>query len=108
MSDLPLSYSLFFIVILLILTGFFSMSESSLFFLGRHQRERMKKEGKKSAVLIEGLLKDPYSLIITILLLDEIINISYSSVVASTVRRNMEKLNASSREAITTLISVAV
>lgn len=108
MSDLPLSNSLLFIVILLILTGFFSMSESSLFSLGRHQRESMKKEGKKSAALIERLLKDPYSLIITILLLDEIINISYSSVVASTIRKKMEKIDASSREAIITLISIAV
>jgi len=108
MNDLPLSYSLFLIVILLMLTGFFSMSESSLFSLGRHQRERMKKEGKKSAALIEGLLKDPYSLIITILLLDEIINISYSSVVASTLRKNIEKIDVSSRETITTLISIAV
>lgn len=90
------------------LTGFFSMSESSLFSLGRHQRERMKKEGKKSAALIERLLKDPYSLIITVLLLDEIINISYSSVVALTIRRNIEKINASSGQMIITLISIAV
>jgi putative hemolysin len=104
MSDLPLSYSLLLIIILLMLSGFFSMSEGSLFSLGRHQRERLKKEGKKSAALIERLLKDPYRLIITILLLDEVINVGYTSVVASTIR----KMTSSLSEEITTLISVGI
>ncbi len=104
MSDLPLSYSLFFIFVLLMLSGFFSMSESSLFSLGRHQRQRMKKEGKKSAVLIEGLLKNPYNLIITILLMDEVINVAYTSMVASTVRK---VINSTSEE-INTLISIGI
>ncbi|HWP91021.1 MAG TPA: hemolysin family protein [Thermodesulfobacteriota bacterium] len=85
MDDLPLS-NFFLIVILLVLSGFFSMSEGALFSLGRHQREKIKKEGRKSASLIERLLKEPYKLIITILLADEVINVAYASVVASTVR----------------------
>ena len=87
MIDLPLNYSLFLIVILLMLSAFFSMSEGSLFSLGRHQREKIKKEGKKSAALIERLLKDPYKLIITILLADEVINVAYTSTVTSTLRK---------------------
>jgi len=87
MIDLPLNYTLFLIVILLMLSAFFSMSEGSLFSLGRHQREKIKKEGKKSAALIERLLKDPYKLIITILLADEAINVAYTSIVTSTLRK---------------------
>ncbi|MGH7791206.1 MAG: CNNM domain-containing protein, partial [Thermodesulfobacteriota bacterium] len=82
---MPLS-NVFLIVLLLFLSGFFSMTEGALFSLGRHQREKLKKEGKKSATLIERLLKDPYNLIITILFADEVINVAYASVVASTVR----------------------
>lgn len=80
------------------------MSESSLFSLGRHQRQRMKKESKKSATLIERLLKDPYNLIITILLMDEVINVAYTSMVASTVRK---VINSASEE-INTLISIGI
>ena len=87
MIDLPLNYTLFLIVILLMLSAFFSMSEGALFSLGRHQREKIKKEGKKSAALIERLLKDPYKLIITILLADEAINVAYTSIVTSTLRK---------------------
>jgi CBS domain containing-hemolysin-like protein len=104
MEDLPLS-SLFLMVILLMLSGFFSMSEGSLFSLGRHQREKLKKEGKRSSVLIEKLLKDPYRLIITILLADEILNVFYSSVVASTVKR---VIHNHFNELALTLISIGI
>ncbi|HEX3036900.1 MAG TPA: hemolysin family protein [Thermodesulfobacteriota bacterium] len=99
-----LSLSIVLIVVLLILSGFFSSSESSLFSLGKHQRERLKKEGKSSAILIEKLLQDPYKLIITILLADEILNVSYTSVIASTIR----KLVHGPSEEVVTLISIAV
>ncbi len=96
--------SVFLIVVLLTLSGFFSASESSLFSLGKHQREKLKKEEKKSAILIEELLKDPYRLIITILLADEILNVSYTSVIASTIRK---LVHGPSGEVIT-LISIAI
>jgi CBS domain containing-hemolysin-like protein len=80
------------------------MSEGSLFSLGRYQRERLKKEGKKSSAIIERLLKDPYRLIITILLLDEVVNVFYSSVVASTIR----KIVYSHPKEIVTLICIGV
>ncbi|HEY7534883.1 MAG TPA: CNNM domain-containing protein, partial [Thermodesulfobacteriota bacterium] len=104
MNDLSLSYSLFLIVILLMLSGFFSMSEGSLFSLGRHQREKLKKEGKKGTALIERLLKDPYQLIITILLADEVVNVAYTSIVTSTLR----KIIHIPSEQIVTLICIGI
>ncbi len=104
MSDLPLTYSLFLIVILLMLSGFFSMSEGAFFSLGRHQREKIKREGKKSAALIERLLKDPYKLIITILLADEVINVAYTSIATSTLRKVIHIPS----EQITTLICIGI
>ncbi|MGQ0794239.1 MAG: hemolysin family protein [Deltaproteobacteria bacterium] len=103
MDNLPLS-NILFILLLLALSGFFSMSEGALFSLGRHQREKLKKEGKTSAALIEKLLKNPHNLIITILLADEVINVAYASLVASTLRG---LINLPSEELIT-VICIAV
>jgi len=104
MSDLPLSSSLFIAFILLVLSGFLSLSESTMFSLGRHQREVLKKQGKKSSSFIERLLKDPYQLIITILLADEVCNIAYTSSIALIVSGF---LIGTSGEMLT-LISIAI
>lgn len=87
MNDLPLIASGLVAVVLLLGSAFFSMSESSVFSLGRHQREKLQHEGRRSIVLIERLLREPYKIIITILLADEVFNIAYSSVIALMVRR---------------------
>ncbi len=104
MDNIPLTYNLILIVILLFLSGFFCLSEGSLFTLGRHQRERLRKEGKKSSVLIEKLLKEPIKLIITILFADEVVNVAYSSVIGLTVKR---LLGGFSEKSIT-LLSIAI
>ncbi|MEQ9620057.1 MAG: hemolysin family protein [Deltaproteobacteria bacterium] len=104
MDDAPLTYNLILIVLLLFLSGFFCLSEGSLFSLGRHQRERLKKEGTKSAGLIEKLLKEPYKLIVTILFADEVVNVAYSSVVGLTVKRLLGGVS----EGYVTIISIAI
>ena len=71
MEGLSLSNNILLISFLLFLSGFFCISEGSLFSLERHHIDKMLKEGKKSANLIERLLKDPFKLIITILFADE-------------------------------------
>lgn len=85
MEDISLSYNIIIILVLLFLSGFFCLSEGSLFSLGRHHLDGLKKDGKKSSKLIQKLLKDPYKLIITILFADEIVNVAYSSVIGLTV-----------------------
>ncbi len=104
MEEAPLSYYLFLIVFLLLLSGFFSTSEGSLFSLSRHQRERLKKEGRKSSRLIEKLLHEPYKLIITILFADEVVNVAYTSIIGLTVN---ELLSGYSERTIT-FLSIAV
>ena len=85
MDEISYSNNIFFIVLLLFLSSFFCLAEGSLFSLGRHQLESLKKEGKKSYGIIEKLLKEPYKLIITILFADEVVNVAYSSVIGITV-----------------------
>jgi len=86
MDEISYSYKLFLILLLLFLSGFFCLSEGSLFSLGRHQLESLRKEGKKSYGIIEKLLKEPYKLIITILFADEVVNIAYTSIIGITVK----------------------
>lgn len=104
MDDAALTYNLLLIVLLLLLSGFFSTSEGALFSLVRHQRERLKKEGRKSARLIEKLLHEPYKLIITILFADEVVNVAYTSVIGLTVN----KLLGGFSEQSITLISILI
>jgi CBS domain containing-hemolysin-like protein len=104
MEDISLSYNILLILVLLFLSGFFCLSEGSLFSLGRHHLDSMRKEGKKSSKLIEKLLKDPYKLIITILFADEVVNIAYTSVIGLTVK---SLLDNSSNQTIM-IVSIAI
>jgi len=87
MDEAALTYHLFLIILLLMISGFFSTSEGALFSLGRHQLESLRKEGKKSSKYIENLLQEPYKLIVTILFADEVVNVAYASVIGITVSR---------------------
>jgi putative hemolysin len=104
MEDISLSNKVLLILVLLFLSGFFCIAEGSLFSLGRHQLDRLKKQGKKSSKLIEKLLKDPYKLIITILFADEVVNVAYTSVIGLTVNSLLD--NSSERTIM--LVSVAI
>lgn len=105
MQDITLIQNLFFLLMFLFLSGFFSMSEGALFSLGKHHRAQINKEAKKNAKLIERLLKDPYKLIITIHLSDEILNVAYSSIMALTVR---QLLPTYWNEGILTIFSICI
>ncbi len=87
MDEAALTSHLLLIVLLLIISGFFSTSEGALFSLGRHQIESLRKEGERSSKYIERLLQEPYKLIVTILLADEVVNVAYASVIGITVSR---------------------
>jgi len=104
MEDISLSNNILLILVLLFLSGFFCLSEGSLFSLGRHHLDSMKKDGKKSSRLIEKLLKEPYKLIITILFADEVVNVAYTSVIGLTVKHLLDNFS----EQNVMLLSVAI
>ena len=104
MEEISYSYNIILILLLLFLSGFFCIAEGSLFSLGKHQLDRLRKEGSKSSKLIDKLLKDPYKLIITILFADEVVNVAYTSVIGLTVNA---LLNNSSEQTIM-LVSIAI
>lgn len=73
------------LLILLFLSGFFSGSETALFSLSRVQVEKIVLSSGKKGKYIEKLLERPRRLIISILLGNEFVNISISSISAAII-----------------------
>lgn len=73
-----------FLFVLLLCSGFFSGSETSLFSLGRIERHRIREE-KKTLVsrCLRFLIERPRRLIVTVLIGNELVNITISAISAS-------------------------
>lgn len=74
-------------VILMLLSGFFSSSETALFSLNDSQIEQMRREKVERLGLIEQLLSQPRRLIVTILIGNELVNVAASVLSASVIIR---------------------
>lgn len=83
--DVTLWVQLVAFVVLLGLSAFFSSSETSLFSLDRLQIAQMKREKNPRVGLIERLLNRPRRLIVTILIGNELVNITASVLSAAVV-----------------------
>ena len=81
-DDVPLSALLGLLFTLLILSAFFSGSETALVSLNRYQLRHKAREGHRGARLAERLLKRPDRLIGLILLGNNLVNFSAASLVA--------------------------
>ena len=68
------------LIILLILSGFFSMSETALMSLSKIRTRHMVDEGVKGAKLVEKLTEDPNKLLGAILIGNNIVNIGASAI----------------------------
>jgi putative hemolysin len=68
------------ILLLLMGSGFFSSSEIAMFSLSAHQIDAMVEEGKRGARAIKSLKEDPHRLLVTILVGNNLVNITMSSV----------------------------
>jgi CBS domain containing-hemolysin-like protein len=68
------------ILLLLMGSGFFSSSEIALFSLPAHQIDAMVEEGKRGALAVKTLKEDPHRLLVTILVGNNMVNITMSSV----------------------------
>ncbi len=70
----------FLIVLLLMGSGFFSSSEIALFSLPAHQIDAMVEQGKRGARAVQTLKEDPHRLLVTILVGNNMVNITMSSI----------------------------
>jgi magnesium and cobalt exporter, CNNM family len=77
---------LFLMLGLIMCSGFFAGSETSLFSLPRLTRERLARSASSTDRYVTTLLRDPRRLIVTILVGNELINITFSSLAATVVK----------------------
>jgi CBS domain containing-hemolysin-like protein len=68
------------ILLLIMGSGFFSSSEIAMFSLSPHQIDAMVEEGKRGALAIKSLKEDPHRLLVTILVGNNLVNITMSSI----------------------------
>ncbi|MDO6461792.1 HlyC/CorC family transporter [Granulosicoccaceae sp. 1_MG-2023] len=80
MNEIPLSVLFGILVLLILLSGFFSGSETALMTLNRYRLRHLAKSGNKSAQLAQNLLERPERLIGLILLGNNFVNILASSI----------------------------
>ena len=71
------------LVILLIGSGFFSASETSLMSLSKIRIRHMQEEGVKGAKLVASLIEDSNKLLSTILIGNNVVNIAATSISTS-------------------------
>ena len=67
------------VLVLIVLSGFFSSSEIAMFSLARHRVDSMVEEGVPGAGAVAELKDDPHRLLVTILIGNNIVNITMSS-----------------------------
>ncbi|MBF0359311.1 MAG: HlyC/CorC family transporter [Magnetococcales bacterium] len=75
---------------LLALSGFFSGSETALFSLNQTQLEEMEHDKNPHSSLVKSLLKEPRRLIVTILIGNELVNVSASVISATLILQLMD------------------
>ena len=80
MDEIPLSVLVVALFLLVILSAFFSSSETAMIALNRHRLRHLAKEGKRSAIISEKLLARPDRLIGLILLGNNLVNFIAASV----------------------------
>jgi len=83
--DVPLWAELIGFCLLMLLSGFFSSSETSLFSLNQVQLEQMRQDGNPRTTLIRRMLSQPRRLIVTILIGNELVNVAASVISAAAV-----------------------
>ena len=81
-DDVPLAALMGLLVTLLVLSAFFSGSETALMSLNRYQLRHKARQGHRGAKLAEQLLQRPDRLIGLILLGNNLVNFSAASLVA--------------------------
>src|SRR5215470_1971799 len=98
------AYRLVLLMGLVALTAFFSGSETALFSMSRAKRQKLAATGDPTSRLILGLLAKPRRLIATILVGNELVNISAGAVAAGLGEHGFGHLGRSAVQVLTTLI----
>ena len=79
------------IVVLIVLSGFFSSSEIAMFSLAKHRVDALMEDGVPGADTVAALKSDPHRLLITILVGNNIVNIAMSSIATGVLAFHMSQ-----------------
>lgn len=71
------------LVLLILLSGFFSGSETALVSVNRIKLKKLAEDGDNRALIVEGLLKHPNRLLATVLVGNNLVNISAAAIATS-------------------------
>ena len=83
MDDISLLLHIAALVLLILCSGFFSGSETALMALNKLKLKHQSKEGRKGAKIVESIIKRPDSLLGTILLGNNLVNVASSAIATS-------------------------
>lgn len=92
-------------IVLLLLSAFFSSSETAMFSLPREWVEQRGADDDRRARVLKALLDDPHRLLVTLLVGNNVVNIAISSIVTVVLA---EHLAAGPAVVATTLVSSAI
>ena len=81
--DSSLTVQVILLIVLIILSAFFSMSETALMSLSKIRIRNMVEEGVKGAKLVEKLIEEPNKLLGAILIGNNVVNIGASAIATS-------------------------
>ncbi|MDY7109667.1 MAG: hemolysin family protein [Planctomycetota bacterium] len=103
--DLPLFICL---PVLLILSGFFSGSETALFGLSQHQRMMLRQRGSLAGHAVDALLADRRMLLITVLLGNTVINVLYFVISSVLIMRSSAPAAGEAAMAVGFLLAIVL
>jgi len=106
--DLEVTLRLLLYLGLLLMSGFFSGSETALFSLSPVQLFRLREEGTPRGLLVSQLLDQPRRLIATIFIGNEFVNIGASALMASTMHTILVGQGKVVVSTVSTTVSVAL
>lgn len=104
MNTIPLSMLFSILVFLILISGFFSGSETALMTLNRYRLKHMAKNGHKGAILAARLLEEPDKLIGLILLGNNFVNILASAIATIIALRTLGEAGIAVATGILTLV----
>ncbi|NLC66381.1 MAG: HlyC/CorC family transporter [Clostridium sp.] len=79
----PIQWQIFILIILVLLSAFFSSSETAFTSINKIKLRQLIEEGNKKAIRVEKLIENPSKLLSTILIGNNIVNIAASSLATS-------------------------
>lgn len=104
MDDIPLNLLIITLILMIVLSGFFSASETAMMSLNRYRLRHLVKSKHRGAMLAYGLLKRPDRLIGLILLCNNFVNIAASVITTIIAFRLMGETGVAIATGLLTLV----